>query len=150
MTYGGVDIQSHIFLTLALVGGEWSASRPGRFTPGERAHGTHWIGGLGPRAGLDDVEKRKFLTLPGIEHRPLGKERWKKALMAYFSDLCPKGHRKSANSGCCAEISTTQLPNTSHKCHSLNLLSRCFSHCCAYATEVIVHLYSSDIFVTYT
>jgi hypothetical protein len=37
---------------------EWSPSRPGRFTPGEGAPGTHWIGGWeGPRAGLDDVEK---------------------------------------------------------------------------------------------
>jgi hypothetical protein len=26
----------------------------------------------GPRAGLDDVEKRKFLTVPGLELRPLG------------------------------------------------------------------------------
>jgi hypothetical protein len=41
--YGGV----------ALAGGEWSASRLGRFTPG-----TRWIGGwVGPRARLDDVEK---------------------------------------------------------------------------------------------
>jgi hypothetical protein len=47
--------RSIIFLTLPLVGGEWSASRPGRFTPG-----THWI-------GLDDVEKRKFFTLPGLK-----------------------------------------------------------------------------------
>jgi hypothetical protein len=31
-------------LTSALDGGEWSASRPGRFTPRERAPGTHWIG----------------------------------------------------------------------------------------------------------
>jgi hypothetical protein len=31
-------------LTLALDGGEWTASRPGRFTPRERAPGTHWIG----------------------------------------------------------------------------------------------------------
>jgi hypothetical protein len=55
-----------------LVGGEWSASRPGRYTPGERAPGSHWIGGwVGPRTGLDDVEKRKFLTLPGLELRPL-------------------------------------------------------------------------------
>jgi hypothetical protein len=43
--YWGVDVEIHIFLTSALVGGEWSASRPGRFTPGERAPGTHWIGG---------------------------------------------------------------------------------------------------------
>jgi hypothetical protein len=33
--YGGVDVYIHIFLTSALVGGEWSASRPGRFTPGK-------------------------------------------------------------------------------------------------------------------
>jgi hypothetical protein len=31
-------------LTSALDGGEWSASRPGRFTPREGAPGTAWIG----------------------------------------------------------------------------------------------------------
>jgi hypothetical protein len=40
----------------ALVVGEWSASLPGRFTPGETAPRTHWIGGwMGPRAGLYDM-----------------------------------------------------------------------------------------------
>jgi hypothetical protein len=69
----GVDVQIHIFLTSALVGVEWSTSRPGRFTPGERAPGTHWIGGwVDLKTGLDDLEKRKFLTLPGLELRPLG------------------------------------------------------------------------------
>jgi hypothetical protein len=43
--YGGVGVYIHIFLTSALAGGEWSASRPCRFTSGERAPGTHWIGG---------------------------------------------------------------------------------------------------------
>jgi hypothetical protein len=62
-TYGGVDVTS------TLVGGEWSASRPGLFTPGETAPVTSWTGGwVDPRASLDDVEKRKFLTLPGLEH----------------------------------------------------------------------------------
>jgi hypothetical protein len=28
---------------------------------------------VGPRAGLDDVETRKFLTLPGLELRPVGR-----------------------------------------------------------------------------
>jgi len=43
-------------LTSALDGGEWSASRPGRFTLKERAPGIHWIGGwVGPRAVLDAV-----------------------------------------------------------------------------------------------
>jgi hypothetical protein len=72
--YRGVDVLIHIFFTSALVGGEWSALRPGRFTPGEKAPDTHWIGGwVGPRAGLDDLEKRKFLTLPGHELRPFGR-----------------------------------------------------------------------------
>jgi hypothetical protein len=62
--YKGVNIQIHIFLTSALDGDEWSNSRTCRYAPGERVPGTHWIGGLvDPRDGLDDVEKRKFLTL---------------------------------------------------------------------------------------
>jgi hypothetical protein len=28
---------------------------------------------VGPKAGLDDVENRKSLTLPGLELRPLGR-----------------------------------------------------------------------------
>jgi hypothetical protein len=43
-------------LTSALDGGEWSASRPHRFTCSERDAGTHWIGDwVSPRAGLDAV-----------------------------------------------------------------------------------------------
>jgi hypothetical protein len=62
----------HVFFTWALAGGEWSASRPGRFTPEEKAPSTYWIGGwVGPRAGMDDLEKRKFLTVPGLEIRNL-------------------------------------------------------------------------------
>jgi hypothetical protein len=57
-----------------LVRGEWSASSSCRFTPGERTSGTFWIGGwVGPRTGLDDVEKRKFLTLSGLELWSLGR-----------------------------------------------------------------------------
>jgi hypothetical protein len=48
------------FLNLALDGGDWSASRPGRFNPEERAPGTHWIGGwVDYKASLDAMEKRK-------------------------------------------------------------------------------------------
>jgi acyl dehydratase len=66
--YGGMDVKNHIFLTLALAAGEWSVSFTAPFTPGERAPGTHWIGGwVDLRAGLDNMEKRKFLTLPGLE-----------------------------------------------------------------------------------
>jgi hypothetical protein len=35
--------------------------------------GTHWIEGcVGPKAGLDKVENREFLTLPELELLPLG------------------------------------------------------------------------------
>jgi hypothetical protein len=57
-----------------LVGGEWSASRPGRFISGERALGTHWIGGwVGLKTVLEDVERRKILPLAAIELRLLGR-----------------------------------------------------------------------------
>jgi hypothetical protein len=62
--YGGVDVQIQIFLASAIVGGEWSASCSSRFNPGEKFPSTNWIGGwLGPKAGLDDMDKRKFLIL---------------------------------------------------------------------------------------
>jgi hypothetical protein len=42
--------------------------------PGGKDPGAHWTGGsVGLRAGLDDVEKKKFLNLPGLELRPLGR-----------------------------------------------------------------------------
>jgi hypothetical protein len=47
--YGSVDVQIHIFLSLTLAGGEWSASLPGHSPPPprDRAHGT-----IGYEAGL--------------------------------------------------------------------------------------------------
>jgi hypothetical protein len=49
------------FLTLALDGCEWATSHPSHFTLRERAPITHWIGGwVGPRAGLNTMEKRKI------------------------------------------------------------------------------------------
>jgi hypothetical protein len=45
-------------MTSALAGGEWSASVVAPPPPGERAPCTLWIGGwVGPKAGLDDMEK---------------------------------------------------------------------------------------------
>jgi hypothetical protein len=71
-TYGGVDVYIHVFLISALVGCEWLASHSGRFTLVEKAPGTRWIGGwVGPRAVLEDVKKRKLLTLSGVEPRIL-------------------------------------------------------------------------------
>jgi len=55
-------------LTIVL-GGEWSASHPHHFTCRERAPSTHWMGGwMGPRVGMDMMEKRKIPSPPlGIE-----------------------------------------------------------------------------------
>jgi hypothetical protein len=59
-----------LFLTSIIDGGEWSASRRGRFTYGERASGTHWIGGwVDPRAGLDSV--KRTLSRPRRESNPI-------------------------------------------------------------------------------
>jgi hypothetical protein len=64
--YGGSGCIDPHFLDLG-TSWKWVVS----FTPGERAPGTHYIGGcVGPRAGLDDVEKKKFLALPGLEPHP--------------------------------------------------------------------------------
>jgi hypothetical protein len=47
------------YLTSAPDGGEWSASRPGRFTPSEGEPGTNSVGGwVGPRAVLDMVMRK--------------------------------------------------------------------------------------------
>jgi hypothetical protein len=55
-----MEVSGHLHATAAL-------------PPGESAPGTHWVGRwVDPRAGLDDVEKRKFLTLPGLNLRPFG------------------------------------------------------------------------------
>jgi hypothetical protein len=62
------------FLTSTPDGGEWSAARPSRFTTGDIAPRTHWIGScVGPRAGLDAVEERQNLPCkksnPGLPAR---------------------------------------------------------------------------------
>jgi hypothetical protein len=51
-------------LTSALDGGEWSASRPCHFTPGEKSPGSYWIGGwVDFRAG----EEKHSQPSPGTE-----------------------------------------------------------------------------------
>jgi hypothetical protein len=73
-----------MFLTSTLARGEWWASRLCRFTLGERAPGTHWIGGsLGPRAGLDNVEKRNLLSLTELELQSHGRP----ALASRYADF---------------------------------------------------------------
>jgi hypothetical protein len=53
---------SYSFMTSALDGGEWSASRPGRAL----APGSYWTGGwLGLRGGLDREARVKILFASG-------------------------------------------------------------------------------------
>jgi len=56
----------HAFLLSALDGGEWSASRCGRYTPGSL-----WIRAwVGTRSGLDAMVKRKKNPCPCRESNP--------------------------------------------------------------------------------
>jgi hypothetical protein len=56
----GVEVLIHIFLTSAL------ASHSGRLTPREGAP-------VDPSVSLNDVEKRIFFILPGLELQSLGR-----------------------------------------------------------------------------
>jgi hypothetical protein len=52
--------KAHAFDNSALDGSERSALRSDQFSPGERAPGTHWIGGwVDHKSGADMVSKRK-------------------------------------------------------------------------------------------
>jgi hypothetical protein len=67
-----MEVKSQAFLSFALHGGEWSASRLGHLTAGERAPGTHWIGGwVGRNVYLDAVPKRKRIPTPAGNRTPV-------------------------------------------------------------------------------
>jgi hypothetical protein len=57
--YVGVNVYIHVSLTSTLVGGEWSASRPCLFTPGNHQKG-------GPKQVWMDGVENKLLHLQGI------------------------------------------------------------------------------------
>jgi hypothetical protein len=87
--YGRVDVLIHVFLTSALVVGEWSASRSGCFQPEKKPPGTLWKGRwMGSRAGLNDAERTRIVPLPGLELRPLGS-------LAYSQSLCRLSYHAS-------------------------------------------------------
>jgi len=55
-----VDVKLHAFLTSALAGYKWSASRPGCIAVRERAPFINWmVDWVGPRACPDDVAKKR-------------------------------------------------------------------------------------------
>jgi len=65
-----VEVQSHAFFKSVLEGGEWSASHPGRFTPGKEplvpiVLEGGWAQNRSGRCG----EKKEDLILPGMELR---------------------------------------------------------------------------------
>jgi hypothetical protein len=91
-------MQIHVSLPSALDGDEWSASCPSRFIPGERAPGTHWLGGwMGPRTGLD-TEENYLLPLPGTKPR-------------FFSRpvLSPSLYRLTYPGSCIQQVSCSNL-----------------------------------------
>jgi hypothetical protein len=120
-------------LASALTGGEWSASRPCRFTPGERAPGTHWIGGgwVDLRAGLDDVEKRKFLTLPRLGRPARSQSLYRLGYRGshQFSQhslfVCPSAHPVQSRQPISLSVAQSVGQLTVHQV--LPVLS---SHCC--------------------
>jgi hypothetical protein len=74
-SYGGVDVQIHVFLTSAIVEGEWSASRPCRFTPGEKASTRYSfgrrVGGPQRRSGRRwDKKNLAFTATRNLAPRP--------------------------------------------------------------------------------
>jgi hypothetical protein len=64
-TYEGVDVNIHVFLTSALVGGKWSASRFGLFSPGKepRYPLDRRLGGPQTRSERSGEEKYRNLLL---------------------------------------------------------------------------------------
>jgi hypothetical protein len=59
----------HVFVVLAIAGGEWSASRPGRSCPGDSPRYA-WDRQLGGRQRWPWRQgERQFFTLPGVELR---------------------------------------------------------------------------------
>jgi hypothetical protein len=72
-----------------------------------------------PRAGIDDVEKRIFLTLPGLELRPLGRPASSQSLYRLRYSAPDRIGRL------CKEIKTKKTHLTLlSKCKILNTLSK--------------------------
>jgi hypothetical protein len=72
--YRVLDVYMQNYLTSVLVGDEWWVSRLGRFNPEVKAPNTRRIESwVGHSVSMDDMEEKKFLTLPGFEFWSLGR-----------------------------------------------------------------------------
>jgi hypothetical protein len=108
MTYRAVSVYIQVFLTSALVGGEWPASRPCRFNPEERACGMHRIGGcVSPREDLGNMGKFKILTLLGLKFHLLCRPTRSQSLYrrhncgSYYCQMCHGTKRSFTVLVCC-------------------------------------------------
>jgi hypothetical protein len=78
-------------LDLGTSGGEWSASHAQQLYHRGRSLRYPWIGDwVGPRTDLDDVENRKFLTLPERELRPFRRHGFIEVLTQYLPGGKPR------------------------------------------------------------
>jgi hypothetical protein len=100
-TYGGVDVYIHVFLTSALLCGEWPASHP--------------------RTSLDYMQ-RKFLTLLGLKIQPIIIQPIAsplyKLIHTYILGGSPKLH---------VSVVFTPIPHSWVKRKSVNKFSGCLS-----------------------
>jgi hypothetical protein len=91
---------------------------------------------VSPRTGLDDMERRNILLLPGLEHQPLSRSACSKSLYQlryHYSTNAVELQRSTVPSGCCDQkharlLLETEESSRAHmqsKSNSL-ILSGCF------------------------
>jgi hypothetical protein len=79
----GVDMWLHAFVIQLLHGGEQSASRHGRITPGENAPSTSWIEGLvGLRVCLDAVGRIQIVAADRYRNQDNGQSLYWRSYLA--------------------------------------------------------------------
>jgi hypothetical protein len=73
MIYGGVNVQIHVFLTSSLLRDERITPSPSTALLPGKNNGVHWIGShVGFITGLNHLQMKEILLLPGLEIRPRG------------------------------------------------------------------------------
>jgi hypothetical protein len=128
------------FLDLS-ISWRWVVSfTPRPLYPRERAPGTHWIGGwVGPRAGLDDMEKRKFLTLPGLELCSIVVSRTMSSSRQLIGPLAAA--QQKTVSYCCAIaglLSTATVARRHLRMRCITLRHTCMGRCEGNASTVLL------------
>jgi hypothetical protein len=88
---------------------------------------------LGPRVGLDDVEKRNFLTLPGLELRQPVASRYTGCSISVSTAVARTVLVVNLRS--CVDIQVTKRSaiHTSHDCWGRDILPHAPATCCEVA-----------------